>query len=155
MVHTSAPDRLETDPVIAWRRWYAFQRHGETRLQSPVLPYTWPPGVRSESRCSKHYFASPHLECKCGFYAVKSRRDIPLRHPTPHVATVVGTVSLWGRVVEHELGYRAQYAYPFSLYVEALPGQECIVRGLIEEYGVDVELVEAPRVWPDRRTILT
>jgi len=27
----------------------------------------------------------------------------------------VGTVALWGRVVEHELGYRGQFAYPQRL----------------------------------------
>jgi hypothetical protein len=25
---------------------------------------------------------------------------------------VLGRVALWGRVIEHDLGYRAQYAYP-------------------------------------------
>jgi hypothetical protein len=29
---------------------------------------------------------------------------------------VVGLVSLWGRIVEHEHGYRAQYAYPRELH---------------------------------------
>jgi hypothetical protein len=25
---------------------------------------------------------------------------------------VLGTVALWGRVIEHDLGYRAEFAYP-------------------------------------------
>ena len=30
-------------------------------------------------------------------------------------ATVVGTVSLWGRVIEHRRGYRSEFAYPSRL----------------------------------------
>lgn len=29
--------------------------------------------------------------------------------------SVVGTVGLWGRVIEHEHGYRAALAYPLAL----------------------------------------
>lgn len=37
------------------------------------------------------------------------------RYTAPLVA--VGTVKLWGRIIEHEWGFRAQYAYPKTLYV--------------------------------------
>jgi hypothetical protein len=30
---------------------------------------------------------------------------------------VIGRTALWGRVIEHEHGYRAEYAYPQVLYV--------------------------------------
>ena len=34
------------------------------------------------------------------------------RAPSP---AAIGTVALWGRVVEHELGYRGQFGYPQRL----------------------------------------
>lgn len=29
---------------------------------------------------------------------------------------VIGAVYLWGRVIEHEIGYRAQFAYPKEIW---------------------------------------
>lgn len=37
-------------------------------------------------------------------------------HPSS-VASVYGEVALWGDVIEHERGFRAQYAYPRRLWV--------------------------------------
>jgi hypothetical protein len=48
----------------------------------------------------------------------------------------VGRVSLWGRVVEHERGYRATRAYPFDLF---LPAQHrALAIPLAARYGVEV-----------------
>jgi hypothetical protein len=49
--------------------------------------------------------------CSCGLYAV---RDPGLLRGARDPA-VLGTVSLWGRIVEHELGFRGQLAYPQRL----------------------------------------
>src|SRR5439155_98883 len=54
---------------------------------------------------------------------------------------VFGRVSLWGRVVEHDLGWRASHAFPERLFV--IPGRvdartvEATIRGL-GRYGVAV-----------------
>jgi hypothetical protein len=79
----------------------------------------------------------------------KSRDDV--------VHRVIGTVSLWGTVVEGERGWRASHAYPRRIYVPvpsrrawlnpvgglrrpALPPAE--IAYALAEYGVTVELVE-------------
>jgi hypothetical protein len=49
---------------------------------------------------------------------------------------VLGRVSLWGRVFENTHGWRAQYAYPYELFV--LGGDAATVRGLRDTYAVDV-----------------
>jgi hypothetical protein len=46
---------------------------------------------------------------------------------------------LWGRVVEHELGWRAQYAYPYALTVHGPPEVARAIRAL---YAVEVEEAE-------------
>jgi hypothetical protein len=65
---------------------------------------------------------------------------------------VVGRVSLWGRVVEAEAGWRASHGYPAALFVpratqsrrraRATVPVERIAREL-RDYGVPVELVNA------------
>jgi hypothetical protein len=57
--------------------------------------------------------------------------------PEPPI-TVVGAVSLWGRVIEHTDGYRAQYAYPNRLAVVGGTKQLAVDLGLA--YGVECDL---------------
>ncbi len=60
---------------------------------------------------------------------------------------VFGRVSLWGRVVEHDLGWRASHAFPERLFV--IPGRvdartvEAAIRGL-GRYGVPVAAFDSP-----------
>jgi len=57
-----------------------------------------------------------------GIYGWKHRRRMQVyavtqrELNTPAFQVVEGEVYLWGEVVEHELGYRAQFAYPKQLY---------------------------------------
>lgn len=90
--------------------------------------------------CGGH--ASPYERCTCGIYAVDSIEQLHLNylHSTPDV---VGTVSLWGRVIIAEHGYRAQYAYPVSLFV-----RDGIDRAPLRAYQVPLGRLED--VWPPR-----
>src|SRR5208283_2116363 len=56
---------------------------------------------------------SPHSACTCGVYAAKNRDH--LRRVGYEGRGIHGEVYLWGTVVEHILGWRAQFAYPKSL----------------------------------------
>ncbi len=73
---------------------------------------------------------------------------------------VHGEVCLWGKIWEHELGYRAQYAYPKNLTISVTPFtirkvmvspftvREAMAQlEMLVEYGVDLFL--APSVAPD------
>lgn len=80
---------------------------------------------------------APDPDCACGVYAYKC--SVPVEHSdTPFV---VGEVNLWGRVIEHEDGYRAQFAYPRRLYVVdgGTEGQR-IANALTLAYGVPCEV---------------
>jgi hypothetical protein len=63
----------------------------------------------------------PHSDCTCGIYATKSIEH--LRKTRYTQSGIHGEVFLWGTVVEHRLGWRAQYAYPKNLFLSphALP----------------------------------
>ncbi len=58
---------------------------------------------------------APDIRCRCGIYASRSLADFERPRPAWPPAPVVGTVSLWGTVVEHERGWRARLAYPARL----------------------------------------
>ena len=58
---------------------------------------------------------APRENCTCGVYAAKSLEH--LRGTRYWQYGIHGEVSLWGTVVEHEQGWRAQFAYPRSLFV--------------------------------------
>jgi len=61
------------------------------------------------------------MNCTCGIYGSKSLEHLP-KYGFER-SRIQGQVSLWGTVVEHQYGWRAQYAYPksFSLLPEILP----------------------------------
>jgi hypothetical protein len=55
--------------------------------------------------------AAPHVTCSCGLHATHEV-EILRRTRTP---AVLGRVALWGRVIEHEQGYRGEFGYPQRL----------------------------------------
>jgi hypothetical protein len=74
-------------------------------------------------------------------YAAKSLEH--LRKNRYDRCGIYGEVSLWGTVVEHELGWRAQFAYPKSLFLlpDALPFELAEIRARLQAltlYGSDI-----------------
>jgi hypothetical protein len=100
------------EPIIAWRAWTLTGRADATGLRlRPVagrrLP--WPPMRPAQAACKNaKIHRAPDFACSCGLHGTHST-DALRRTKNP---TVLGTVALWGRVIEHELGYRAEFAYP-------------------------------------------
>jgi len=133
---TPTPDGFV--PIIAWRAWVLTP---EGLLGSvPSMPNRtsfaiWRPGEVLVARCihlernrkppTRWYDVVhpagepiPAKNCSCGLYGMKDS--------TNPVAPVVGQVQLWGHIIEHEAGYRAQFGK-----VHALESLE-----LAEKYGV-------------------
>lgn len=100
------------EPIVAWRTWSLTGRSdGSSLLLRPVAGRSrpWRPMHPVEAGC-KHtrLHASPNLDCTCGLHGTHGL-DILRRTRCP---AVLGRVALWGRVIEHDHGYRAQFAYP-------------------------------------------
>ncbi len=154
-------------PFHGWRVWDVVLDEGKYRLSSMLYPVVWEPGVPFRAVCRRRLaalpwgrlplHAPPSYDCACGVYAVRDgRRAVPYLdavHPAGSRALcrVLGTVSLWGRAVEGDGGFRAEWGYPATLVVPAparrrrrLPlGRRCprveeIVEALAA-YGVPVE----------------
>ena len=85
---------------------------------------------------------APKLTCTCGIYAAASYADA-LRFLQQYDEKndgrlVIGKVSLWGCVIQHENGYRAEYAFPQNLYL--VHGTREIKQQIRHTYAVDVAI---------------
>ena len=76
----------------------------------------WEPRKPLEARCPSGEHDAPRGECSCGIYSHKSWASA-LDQAQYVAGAVIGEVRLWGRVIEHEHGYRAQFARPTALWL--------------------------------------
>ena len=141
-----APDYIA--PIVAYRLW----QWDVSGLKS-LNGVPWVAGQALAARCGVMRHGKfvglpahvahivPKADCRCGVYA--SKRLDTLRSMRFWDCGVRGEVLLWGAVVEHEHGWRAQFAYPKTLYVpcDALPVtlaeiQSCLK--MLTTYRVDI-----------------
>jgi hypothetical protein len=140
---TGSPIPDAITPTTGWRMWREVQ-HG--RLTSVTRDDIWTPGEAMHATCGnllsarRHHVyrgAGPYEDCTCGLYAKASLLDL-LQAYDPEVAAgqteamAIGTVKLWGEVVEGTTGYRATMGYPDTIYVlvpEHVPSPAFITHG--------------------------
>ena len=104
--------------------------------------------------CGKaRVLAGKHRKCTCGIYAAKNSEH--LRQIGYADGGICGEVYLWGTVVEHKFGWRAQFAYPKylilppSLLPFTLAELNARLQALIE-FGTDIFVLrngESIRLW--------
>ncbi len=117
------PTEERHEPISGWRIWNVSKDVERPRLLpagSGVDP--WEPMRAVEARCAQPSLrrrgtrhVAPFLDCSCGIYASRSLDVFERPRPAWPPPCVVGTVSLWGTVIEHERGWRARFAYPARL----------------------------------------
>jgi hypothetical protein len=112
----AVPDSIE--PVIGWRAW-ALAPTPDGRPELRPIIYAgerWPAGEPARAECPPHASSghhAPEADCSCGLYAVDGLDRLPA--VTGRDVTVIGSVSMWGTLIEHESGLRAELAYPDRL----------------------------------------
>lgn len=80
----------------------------------------------------------------CGIWALKDEarlREALQGYAHPGIA--YGRVKLWGRYIEFEKGYRAQYAYPLDLTL--VEGEPEWAAELAHDYGIPAVVGELPK----------
>ncbi len=112
----AVPDSIE--PVAGWRAWaLARTRDGRPELRPIIYAgERWPAGTVARAECPPHASSghhAPEADCSCGLYAVDGLDRLPA--VTGRDVTVIGSVSMWGTLIEHESGLRAELAYPDRL----------------------------------------
>ena len=139
----SIPDYIS--PVVAYRVW----QWDDAGIRS-LNGERWHPGKPLAAGCkaaSRHAEVvrgthdTPQADCTCGVYATKSFDHL---HRTGYdLRGICGAVWLWGTVVEHKFGWRAQFAYPksFCLTSGTLPFTLVAIQSRLETlipYSTDI-----------------
>ena len=156
----NVPDCIS--PIVGYRVW----QWDVTGLRS-LNGEPWRPGKTVAARCKVSATAigpdraefrdgsheAPEANCTCGIYAAKNRND--LQKTGYDAYGIHGEVYLWGVVVEHETGWRAQYALPKRLFLPTaslpftLAGIESRLKRLVT-YHADIYIADANesiRLW--------
>ena len=123
------PDTPEGPPdythyLTGYRAWRVL---GSKRLWSLGQSFSWPAMKPFEASCCEvKDHECPNLICGCGIWAFREIEVlVDALEDYDEEKTIIGTVALWGNVVETEKGWRAQFAYPLELWLKN-PNQEPI-----------------------------
>ena len=119
--------------VVAQRLFYVHPRMH--LLESYTKAVTWYPGEIKEAVCRPfHAFVdkhpnepSPVYDCSCGIWVCNSRAALKKSFPRvrqskyqPRII-VSAQVEVWGKCIEHEWGWRAQYARVIGETIQIYP----------------------------------
>jgi hypothetical protein len=115
-------------PIVGWRAWESLYPGFLKSMNSKSL---WPPMEKMVASTDGNN----------GLYAYKTEELLSDNYALGNIFNrfVWGQVYLWGRVIEHEDGYRAEFGYPKVLFYSFLLNYEGI-----ERYGVPFEKREVP-----------
>lgn len=118
-------------PLKGYRAWYVGGSTGlltgqaHTELWSPYQPFRaacYSGDTDSHLEKNGDYIPAPAIGCTCGVYSYKTMAQLTVRMNAIHEQTyglaplmVWGEVYLWGTIVEHDKGYRSEFAYPADL----------------------------------------
>lgn len=152
--YVELPVEITDEPILAWRCWFTLATEA---LLRPIYKrgLAWKPQEAQAALCADEVHAVPDDACRCGIYSVchpMLLQEVHWDHappkgvkPLPGVV-VVGQVALWGKVIQHERGWRAQYAYPKQLY--AFTDDATLAGSLRDRYQIPVAFgQEAASLW--------
>jgi hypothetical protein len=153
---------LVLGPVQAYRSWHIRWHYGQPVLGSVFHSTLWPAsgplhatcerGTGLLTACLRRFFSSPQTHaapewgCECGVYALARLDGDPGPRLSPAYESggirVKGVVLLWGRVIQHTQGYRAEYARPLKLLAASPLAHDHDVRLLLQaiaqRYGLSL-----------------
>ncbi len=145
----------ETEPRRAWKTAKGIEFDGEWYFQpwNASIPYK----LEDSAGCHKyaHRTPAPQENCACGFYGMKpeyaSISDTGLSlELMDHTEERVGLeVEFYGKIVECEMGYRAQYQRVLGVYTDRVLEP----RPPVDVFGMGMavmKMMEARREWREK-----
>lgn len=129
---TAIPDYTHT--LTGWRAWDT----GHLCLESIGHANYWSPRMKVAARCLKgRQHPVPNYHCSCGYWSFKSLDNLKKTLGLGiREYEVIGTVEIWGRVIECENGFRSEFAYPKELLL-----MRSGLEWLSWTYGVPVKMI--------------
>ena len=128
--------RIRAGEIIGWRFW----KLCNGLLHSVIVPYTWHPGVFERSSSKQGGFKNP------GYHAYRDKEQAE-REALMYgcwLPAVIGSVAMWGEVIEHEHGWRSEYAAVRSLIKitgeRDFSSKQRLLQGLREKYDCAVPM---------------
>jgi len=102
--------RIRAGEIIGWRFW----KLSNGLLWSVFVSYTWRPGVFERSSAKHYGYNNQYYAFRnnLGYHAFRHKEQAE-REAFMYASwstTVVGSVAMWGEVVEHQYGWRSEYA---------------------------------------------
>lgn len=113
-------------PLVGWRMWRLMvPGDGSIRIRSlhSAKATSWEPMQPQRGTCDNldpseiTDHSCPSWEHRCGVHAVKEVAQLRKWGIKIGLDRVAGEVEMWGRVLEYEEGYRAEWAYPIRLWL--------------------------------------
>jgi hypothetical protein len=162
------PKEIVAEPIIGWRVWkvvppctyvngVTWWRIRDFRLASIAIGGPWEPGIVTahcgilvgDSLLPAH--SAPQLRCSCGLWAFRDEGEAYELFLSLGGAAF-GRVQLWGRVIEHTRGWRAQHARPLELFLQnepfmPAPNVDILAQRLAAAYDTTVTPIPAPETW--------
>ena len=102
--------RIRAGEIIGWRTWKLYNG----LLHSVFVSYTWRPGVFDRSSAERYGSEDRGyhpLSDNLGYHAFRDKEQAE-RETSSHgwYPAVIGSVAMWGEVIEHQYGWRSEYA---------------------------------------------
>ena len=100
--------RIRAGEIVGWRYW----RLCNGFLESVFVSYTWRPGVFERSSSRRRGYDDVGYRENLGYHAfrdIEQAKYEALLH-TCWSPCVIGSVGMWGEVIEHQHGWRSEYA---------------------------------------------
>ena len=159
---------LVIGPLRAYRCWQLKWQEDQPVMRSVFHPTIWPADAPFQATCQKGVGSpaawirslfsqkardpahpAPSWGCQCGVYGFASLTGDELEQAprTPErdadrSVMALGAVLLWGRVIQHTYGYRAEYARPLKLMRVPtqlhLPSVGDLLDAVAERYGIEL-----------------
>lgn len=112
------PSRQQVEPIKAWKLADLVVTDEGVKLRG--VGYRVSYGPNDQAKCNPGYqvtassHAVPEASCTCGFYALRSREEALNAGYSAHA---VLEVELFGKVIKHERGYRAERQRVLAVHV--------------------------------------
>jgi len=137
---TLGEPRIRAGEIVGWRIW----KLCNGLLDSLFVTYTWPPGTFERSSCKQHGYDNVGCYENVGYHAFKDKEQAEREASmyTHWWPCVIGSIAMWGVVIEHKNGWRSEYAAVRSIVkISGEMGFWCKQQSLINlgaKYGCSV-----------------